>query len=113
METGGGLSGRGVSLKQVRSLILGYGGKVSFSNLYLSPKATISIKSGDSKPSVYGTQLQAGTYTIWYENEESIKYKLSLVDKYDLKGAGAGAWGRSCQYLEYYSLWLNGHISRM
>lgn len=109
-KTGGGLSGRGVSLKQVRSLILGYGGKVSFSNLYLSPKATISIRSGDSKPSVYGTQLQAGTYTIWYENEESIKYKLSLVDKYDLKGAGSWSLGQELSSIwNYYSLWLNGH----
>jgi len=109
-RTGGGISGRGISLKEAQSLISRYGGKVSFSNAYLSPKATISIKSVDPKPSIYGGQLQAGTYTIWYENEESIKYKLSLVDKYDLKGTGSWSLGQEPSSVwNYYSLWLNGH----
>jgi len=108
-KIGGGISGRGVSLKQVQNLISTYGGKVSFNNIYLSPKATISIKSGDPKPSIYGTKLQAGTYTIWYENEESIKNKLRLVEKYDLKGTGSWSLGQEPSSVwNYYSLWLNG-----
>lgn len=109
-RTGGGIRGQGVSLKQVQSLISRYGGRVSFSNAYLSPKATITIRPNDQKPSIFGTQLQAGTYTIWYENEESIKYKLSLVDKYNLKGAGSWSLGQEPSNVwNYYSLWLNGH----
>jgi len=109
-RVGGGISGRGVSLRQVQSLISTYGGKVTFNKVYLSPKATISIKPSDPKPSIYGVQLQAGTYTIWFENEESIKYKLRLVEKYDLRGTGSWSLGQETSSVwNYYSLWLNGH----
>ena len=44
--------------------------------------------------------MQPGTYTIWYENEESIKAKLELVNKYDIKGTGTWRLG-----MEEKSIW--------
>ena len=49
----------------------------------------------------------SGTYTIWYENERSLKHKLSLVKyglwvrKLELGAETSSVWN--------YSLWLNGH----
>lgn len=54
--------------------------------------------------------MRPGTYTIWYENEQSIKHKLSLIKKYDLKGTGSWSLGQETSSVwNYYSLWLNGH----
>lgn len=52
--------------------------------------------------------LKAGTYTIWYDDERSIKKKLSLVQKYDLRGAAS--WSLAQEYTpmwDYYNEWLN------
>jgi len=39
-----------------------------------------------------------------------LKYKLSLVQKYNLKGTGSWSLGQEPQGTwDYYSLWLNGH----
>ncbi|HOJ10842.1 MAG TPA: S-layer homology domain-containing protein [Clostridiales bacterium] len=109
-KNGGGFNGQGVSLKEVSSLIARYGGRVSFSNAYLSPKAVVTIKSDDDKPYINGKKLEAGTYTIWYENEDSLKHKLSLVKKYGIKGTGSWSLGQEPSSIwNYYSLWLNGH----
>ncbi|NSW90073.1 MAG: S-layer homology domain-containing protein [Firmicutes bacterium] len=109
-RSGGGVSGQGLSLKMVESLVASYRGSVIFSNAYLSPKATITIKSSDKKPVINGSELRPGTYTIWYENEESIKHKLSLVKKYGLKGTGSWSLGQETPDIwNYYNLWLNGY----
>jgi len=109
-RSGGGMSGQGISLRFAEGLIAKYGGSVTFSNKYLSPKAVITIKSQDEKPVINGSKMRPGTYTIWYENEQSIKHKLSLVKKYHLKGTGSWSLGQETSSVwNYYSLWLNGH----
>ena len=80
-RNGGGIVGQGASLKDIEALIARYRGQVSFDYAYYSPKAVITIKTTDEKPYIYGKRLDAGTYTIWYENEQSIKQKLRLVQK--------------------------------
>ena len=62
------------------------------------------------QPVINGVTLTAGTYTIWYESEQSKKYQLSLVEEYGLLGGGEpGAWARRTPRVwDYYSLWLNG-----
>jgi spore germination protein YaaH len=106
----GGMKGQGISLKFAEGLIAKYKGDITFNNNYLSPKAIITIKSGDEKPIVNGAEIRPGTYTIWYENEQSIKHKLSLVKKYDLKGTGSWSLGQETQSIwNYYNLWLNGY----
>ncbi|HOJ10139.1 MAG TPA: glycosyl hydrolase family 18 protein [Clostridiales bacterium] len=109
-KQGGGLVGQGVSLTTVEDLISKYRGKTSFDIASLSPKAVITIRPEDEKPYIFGIRLDAGTYTIWYENEESIKYKLGLVNKYGLKGTGSWSLGQETSSTwDYYELWLNGH----
>ncbi|NSW90074.1 MAG: S-layer homology domain-containing protein [Firmicutes bacterium] len=109
-KNGGGISGQGASLNDIEMLIAKYRGQVSFDYASFSPRAVITIKSSDEKPYIYGKKLDAGTYTIWYENEQSIKQKLSLVKKYGLKGTGSWSLGQETPNTwDYYSLWLNGH----
>ncbi|HHV96526.1 MAG TPA: glycoside hydrolase [Clostridiaceae bacterium] len=104
------IGGQGVNLTTVKTLIERYNGKVYFDYYYKSPCAVITINPWDSKPIVMGKTLGAGIYTIWFENEASIKYKLQLVNKYDLKGTGSWSLGQETPDIwDYYDLWLNGY----
>lgn len=87
-KDGDRVGGYGIANWQVEELVEKYGGTVIFDEESLSPMARITIDENDPKPIVNGKTLSAGTYTIWYENEESIQYKLSLVEKYNLRGVG-------------------------
>ena len=60
------------------------------------------------KTKINGVELEEGSYRIWYPNDESIKSKLDLVNKYDLLGAGVWALGQEkVNVWEYYKNELN------
>ncbi|MCH1625200.1 LysM peptidoglycan-binding domain-containing protein [Ferdinandcohnia quinoae] len=92
--SGQSYGGFGISNIQVESMIDKYNGVVEFDPISKSPKATITIKAGDPVTVVSGTTLGPGTYTIWYENEESIRHKLELVSKYNIRGVGNWSLGQ-------------------
>lgn len=109
-KKGAAKGGYGLSNIDVSRLVQNYNGKVYFDSASKSPYAVITIGQADVKPYVLGTRLEAGSYTIWYENETSIKYKLGLVSKYDLKGTGSWSLGQETKDTwNYYGLWLNGY----
>ena len=106
---GGSFNGSGVSDKMIESLITNYGGTVTFDKVRQAACATITVKDSDTKPVIYGRTLSAGTYVIWYANEQALKAELDLVTKYDLKGTGSWSLGQeAAQTWDYYKLWLNG-----
>ena len=112
-KNGAAQGGYGVSNIEVARLVNTYNGSVYFDNEKKSPYAVITINPKDVKPYISGSMLESGTYTIWYENEASIKSKLELVNKYDLKGTGSWSLGQETKDTwNYYSLWLNGHYSK-
>ncbi|SHH94479.1 Spore germination protein YaaH [Sporobacter termitidis DSM 10068] len=105
---GGFPNGYGLTNPQIAKLVKNYGGAVSFDTASQSTKAVITVGPRGVKPIVGGQALAAGTYTIWYESEQSIKAKLALVNKYDIKGTGSWALGQeSDNTWSYYKLWLN------
>lgn len=82
-------------------------GKSVYDEEYQTAKANFYV-SGNSKIKVNGEVLEEGNYTVWYENEQSIRYKLYLVNKYNLKGAGVWALGQEkVDVWEYYKEALN------
>jgi spore germination protein YaaH len=107
-DTGGHPNGYGVSNAAITQYISRYGGTVRFDPTSKSAKAVITIKPEDKKPVIGGKALEAGTYTIWYENEQSIKTKLELIAKFDIKGTGSWCLGQETSNTwDYYKLWLN------
>lgn len=107
----GRYKGLGIQNQAAQQLVHKYNGKVSYDTVQQSAKATFTIASSDSKPVVHGVTLGAGQYTVWYENEASIKAKLQLVNKYDLKGAGNWSLNEeSGNTWDYYRQWLNGAL---
>lgn len=108
-KQGSSYGGYGISNNTVEDFIRKYNGTVTYDAVQKSPKAVITIKPGDPKPTVFGKTLDAGKYDIWFENELSIKAKLELVGKYDLKGTGSWSLGQETESTwDYYTLWLDG-----
>jgi len=107
------VGGYGISIADIEALVSRYNGKVDYDTVSRSPKATFTIKETDPKYYVYGRELSPGEYVIWYENEKSIKEKLSLVQKYNIKGTGSWALGQETKETwDYFDLWLNGQYFR-
>lgn len=92
--------GWAISIRNMEEIIKKYNGTASFDETSKSPKYTLTLGSVDEKPTIYNRTLTQGTYNFWYENEESIKAKLELVNQYDIKGAGTWRLG-----MEEKSLW--------
>jgi spore germination protein YaaH len=86
--------GFGISNWQVEDLIKTYNGTVVWDEKSQTPKAVITIKAGDPKRVIGGTTLAPGTYTIWFDNDQSIRNKLALVEKYGLRGVGNWSIGQ-------------------
>lgn len=100
--------GRGVGIDIINKMIKDYNGVVTFDETAGVPKAEFEIKSGDKEYTVGERVLQPGKYVVWYEDEKSIKAKLNLITKYDLKGAGFWALGLEDPVIwETYKEWLN------
>ncbi len=100
--------GNGIPLTNVNDLINTYGGKVYFDDKSKSPYAYIYIPYGHYVY-VHGKRLYPGRYVIWYENDQSIKMKLNLVQKYNLLGTGSWSLNEAPEEIwDYYDPWLNG-----
>ncbi|MBE7041894.1 MAG: glycoside hydrolase [Ruminococcaceae bacterium] len=104
----GEISGQGISCQRIESIIARYDAKVTYDRVTRSPKAEFSLTEADNLV-INGQTMKPGKYVIWFENSNSLKEKLALVDKYELKGAGSWALGQeTADVWDYFSLWLNG-----
>lgn len=102
-------NGSGVSAQTLMNLIDTYKGTVRYNAASQSPVATFTISLTDAASSVSGNNLGPGDYTVWFENEQSLKEKLKLVSKYNLKGTGSWSLNQeTTDTWDYYSLWSDG-----
>ncbi|WP_270878943.1 S-layer homology domain-containing protein [Paenibacillus aestuarii] len=102
-------NGSGVSLQTLNKLMQTYQGTTRYDSASQSPVATFVIQPNDQETTISGKTLPAGTYTVWYENEQSLKAKLQLVNKYKLKGTGSWSLNQElASTWDYYSLWVDG-----
>lgn len=104
-----GIAGNGLHLTQVQEILNTYENTVTYDAVFQAPKATVTVRKGEPEVYVLGKPLSPGTYTIWYENNDSIKDKLMLVQKYNLNGTGSWSLGQELSDVWlYYNLYLNG-----
>lgn len=99
-KEGASYGGDAISMQKMNELVGKYQVQITYDNESQSVKAVVTIKNTDVKPRIYGKEWSEGRYIIWYENESSIKAKLDLVQKYDIKGVGTWRLG-----MEEKSLW--------
>lgn len=99
----GSIQGKGISLIRVDELVDKYNGRVTFDVNYKAPKAVVNVTG-------YEKDFPRGTYTIWFENEESILNKLQLIERYSLKGAGSWSLHQATQDIwDIYNQWDDGN----
>ncbi len=101
-KNGSSNGGYGVTLNKIEEIINNYESNVMYDNATQTAIATVKIKAGEIKPSISGRSLYEGTYTFYYENSESIKEKIKLVEKYNLRGIGCWSLGQ-----ETNDVWSN------
>ena len=107
-NTDDSIKGQGMSLNLAKQLINVYQANITYNSEYQSPIAKFTISKNSPNFSVNGKKLTQGNYELWFENEQSLKEKLSLIQKYNLKGAGSWSLGQETADLwDYYSLYLN------
>ncbi|KNF09898.1 putative sporulation-specific glycosylase [Gottschalkia purinilytica] len=100
--------GYAVALETVDKLIKKYNASVIYDENKKSPVAKFSITPQSPEAIVGGKKLSIGDYILWFENNDSLKAKLSLVSKYNLKGAGSWRLGQENPDIwNYYKVWLN------
>ena len=103
--------GESISLNKIPSLLDTYNVNVQYDETSESVKGTFTIKAGDPEYQLksWTPPLKPGTYEVWYENEASIKKKLELVHKYNLKGVGSWSLGQEDPVIwKDFRLWLDG-----
>lgn len=99
--------GRGITNQRIQEMITKYQSSITYDETSQSAKATVTIKQENPVTYINNKALLPGTYTIWYENEQSIKAKVDLVNKYGLKGTGSWALGQENQMLwPAFKTWL-------
>lgn len=109
-KNGADVGGYGVTITKIEDILKKYASKIVFDETTASVRATVIIKEGEICPVVNGKALNAGTYTFWYENEDSLTRKLELINKYNLKGSGSWSLGQEGNGTwEYYKKAVNGN----
>ena len=102
------IQGNALQQTAAENLANKYNAKVIFDKEKKSPMIKFTITEDGPQSTIAGSKLTPGNYTVWFENNDSIKAKLELVNKYNLKGAGSWKLGQENTDLwNHYSLWLN------
>lgn len=103
--------GKGITANTINSLISFYDGTITYDDTSKSMKANFIVETDDEKKDLYswGVPVTEGNYEIWFDDNFTIKEKLKLVGKYDLKGTGSWSLGQENKDIwKYYKSWLNG-----
>lgn len=103
------IGGDGVANKAIPGIVNKHNGRFYFDSNSKSAYAKFKVKSSDSPTTINGKKLAPGNYTIWYDNNLSLKYKLRLVEKYNLRGTGSWDLNQANSSIwKFYSAWANG-----
>jgi spore germination protein YaaH len=102
-------NGQGISNRLAEKLITQFHGTTTYDETTQSVNGVFTIGPNDTTAILNSKPLPPGNYTMWYENDRSIKEKLKLVQKYHLKGTGSWSLEQgTTDTWNYYNLWLNG-----
>lgn len=94
-KNGEKVGGHGITSMDIENLLANYKSSKDYDINSQSAQVFLEIKEDDVMPKLWGgTVLTSGKYEIWYDDLNSTKYKLALVDKYNLKGSASWALGQ-------------------
>ena len=107
-QEGEDMGGEAIVIANVPRIIKKYRLVPRYSLEEQTPYVKLEVDQDETGPYINGRELGPGVYNIWYENENSIKAKLALVNKYNLLGAGLWALdNEDADFWTYYKYALN------
>ncbi len=102
--------GDAVILKSIDSIKSAFNATEYYDSYQKTPYLKFSVGKIGSTYSFSGKKFSVGDYIMYYENEKSIKEKLILVEKYNLKGSSSWALSQEDTSIwDNYKNWLNGN----
>ncbi|WLR51502.1 glycosyl hydrolase family 18 protein [Bacillus tianshenii] len=107
------VNGRGIIMDRIDDFVQKYDGESTYVSGYDSIRTTFEITEDDPEAKLYSWSkpLPVGHYEVWHESPETLKKKIQLVHKYDLKGIGSWALGQeSANVWENFDFWLSGKV---
>ena len=110
-KKGEDVGGIGLASRDVEFLLANYESTSYFDIATQSAHAIVTIKPGEPEPELWGgRRLTAGTYSIWYDSPEATRYKLEIINWFDLLGAGSWALGQEILSIwDFYTQALNNN----
>lgn len=105
--------GKGASTKTIQEIIQNCDATVTYDEASQSAKVEFTITESSGQYTVGGDfVLQPGRYVAWFETDQSYQEKLNLIEKYNLKGAGAWSLGQEdISIWDHYEDWVNGDVA--
>ncbi|QUI23399.1 S-layer homology domain-containing protein [Vallitalea pronyensis] len=106
------IQGRGISLDNIGTLLDYYDADVTYDREKNSMRGRFCVSKTHKKLNLYswGVPLEEGNYEIWFENDETIKERIKIANKYGLKGTGSWSLGQEDTTIwQNYDDWLKGH----
>lgn len=102
--------GKGVSNQTIAQILNDCESTVTYDEESQSVKAEFTVTAENGRYTVGGDfVLLPGNYVVWFDNAQSYEAKLSLIETYNLKGAGAWSLGQEDTSIwDYYEDWING-----
>lgn len=102
--------GKGAAGKVIQDILRNTDASVTYDETAQAVKAEFTITESSPRYTVGGDfVLLPGRYTAWYDDARSYQAKLSLIEKYGLKGAGSWALGQEDPSIwENYENWMGG-----
>lgn len=97
------VGGRGVSYTLIEKIFEDYLPTITYDEESKTMIGTINVSKKQADEDKY--IFAAGTYNFYYETTETIKEKIGLVEKYNLKGTGSWALGQ-----ELPSMWKDNSM---
>lgn len=92
-KSGSSVGGYGITMTDVENIIRIYpSASVRYDNNAHAVEVKVTLTSDFKLWG--GSTMSKGTYTIWYDNLQSLEKKMTLVNTYGLKGLGSWALGQ-------------------
>ncbi len=102
--------GKGAGSNKIQEILSQCASTVTYDKASESVRAEFTVTDQDGSFTVgSGVPLTPGRYVAWFENDRSYRAKLNLIQKYNLKGAGAWSLGQEDTAIwEHYESWIDG-----
>lgn len=102
--------GDAVVLKSINSIKSAFNATEYYDSYNKTPYLKFSVGQIGSTYSFSGKKFSVGDYIMYYENDKSLKEKIILVEKYNLKGSASWALSQEDTSIwDNYKSWLNGN----